>query len=198
MVQSHQGKHLKQIVHDISAIDAITCYLQAQLEEETGLTFYVKNPEEFQKSCQIGDFAGSLIIFFCGAPIRPSVKPAQDHLAKEHLQEHLQEYLKEQSQAPHFGVLKYVMTALDQDGKSNTPQAHMMLSQAAMALHQVSFAALSSFSAPAHTEDLKVTFEEVSSKFLSRLFQCSSNKYRFSLGFQVGPVAVAPPNKNET
>jgi uncharacterized protein DUF4255 len=95
---------------------------------------------------------------------------------------------------PIWLVLKYLVTAFDEDGKSDTIPAHECLGEGIRALQGLSFLPLLSSSVSAlgaNPELLKVTFDETPSDLLARLMQGTDEKYRFSLGFQVRPVMIA-------
>lgn len=100
---------------------------------------------------------------------------------------------------PLWLVLKYLMTAFDDDGNSDTIQAHENCGKGIRALQELSFLKISSNlpegiydALKDNPETLKITFDEVSSDLLSKLMQGGDEKYRFSMGFQVRPIMIAP------
>jgi len=107
--------------------------------------------------------------------------------------------LDEGQSPPLWLVLKYLITAFDDDGKSDTGPAHENLGEGLRALQELSFLPLSSIVLPAdiaaalgdNPEVLKITFDEAPSELLSKLMQGTDEKYRFSMSFQVRPVMIA-------
>jgi hypothetical protein len=107
--------------------------------------------------------------------------------------------LDEGQRPPLWLVLKYLLTAFDDDGKtSDTPGAYENLGEGIRALQELSLFPLTP-GLPAglleplsdNPEDLKITFDEASTDLLSRVMQGSEEKYRLSIGFQVRPVMIA-------
>jgi hypothetical protein len=100
---------------------------------------------------------------------------------------------------PLWFVLKYLLTAFDSSGNSDTPDAHDLVGRGMSALQELSYLALSG--APANIqnalhknpEPLKIAFDEVTADLLSKIMQGPDEKYRFSIGFQIRPVMIAPP-----
>jgi hypothetical protein len=107
--------------------------------------------------------------------------------------------LDEGQQPPLWFVLKYLLTAFDASGNSDTPDAHELLGRGMSALQELAYLPLTG--APAaiqqalhkNPEPLKITFDEVTADLLSKLMQGTDEKYRFSVGFEVRPVMIAPP-----
>src|SRR5574337_1213954 len=94
---------------------------------------------------------------------------------------------------PLWLVLKYLITAFDRDGESDTDHAHDLLGQGLRALQELSYLPLSGMSADVkalndNPEALKITFDDASTELLSTLMQGTDEKYRFSAAFQVRPV----------
>jgi hypothetical protein len=104
--------------------------------------------------------------------------------------------LAQEQPPPLWLVLKYLLTAFDDQGESDTSQAHEYLGQGVRALQELSFLPLANLPGNAidaltdNPEPLKITFDETPSDLLSRVMQGSNEKYRFSLGFQVRPVMI--------
>jgi hypothetical protein len=100
---------------------------------------------------------------------------------------------------PLWLVLRYLLTAFDTSGNSDTPDAHELLGRGIGALQELAYLPISN--APAdiqqalhkNPEPLKISFDEVTADLLSKLMQGSDEKYRLSVGFQVRPVMIAPP-----
>lgn len=101
---------------------------------------------------------------------------------------------------PLWLVLKYLATAFDDTGNSDTIEAHEYLGIAIRALQELNPLPLT---APIdgdilkalgdNPEPLKISFDETPSDLLSKLMQGTDEKYRFSVGFQVRPVMIAAP-----
>ncbi|MEO8881542.1 MAG: Pvc16 family protein [Gemmatimonadaceae bacterium] len=116
---------------------------------------------------------------------------------------HLDEYLRnhpldEGQDAPLWLVLRYLLTAFDADGESDSIRAHELLGQGMRALNALNYLSLTSLP-PATIEalddnpdKLKLNFEAAPSDLLSRLMQGSDEKYRCSAAFEIRPVLVAP------
>ncbi len=108
--------------------------------------------------------------------------------------------LDEGQRPPLWLVLKYLMTAFDDDGKSTeTTLAYEHLGNGLRALQQLNFLSLDGLPSPGvvdslsdNPEDLKVTLDEAPTDLLSKVMQGSDEKYRVSVAFQVRPVMIAP------
>lgn len=98
---------------------------------------------------------------------------------------------------PLWLVLKYLLTAFDEGGDSDSIEAHEYLGEGMRVLQELSFLPLNSLlteSFPAlnpNPEALKITFDPTSSELISKLMQGPDEKYRCSLGFEVRPVMIA-------
>lgn len=110
--------------------------------------------------------------------------------------------LDEGQPVPIWLVLKYLLTAFDDAGESDTVQAHEYLGEGIRGLQELNFL-LPNSSTIASLEDnpepLKITFDETPSDLLSKIMQGADEKYRLSIGFQVRPVMIAtgePPSYN--
>jgi hypothetical protein len=98
---------------------------------------------------------------------------------------------------PLWLILKYIITAFDGNGESDNIDAHKNLGRGLQALQEMSMLNLIP-ALPAsvldalqdNPEELKLTFDEVTSELLSKLMQGPDDKYRFSMGFQVRPVMI--------
>jgi hypothetical protein len=106
--------------------------------------------------------------------------------------------LDEGQRAPLWLVLKYLMTAFDDDGKSTeTIRAYENLGNGLRALQRLNFLSLDGLSATLtdslsdNPEDLKITFDEAPTELLSKVMQGADEKYRVSVAFQVRPVMIA-------
>ena len=99
---------------------------------------------------------------------------------------------------PLWLILKYLLTAFDDDGKtSDTVGAFENLGQGIRALQELSsFPLTPGLPAPVlkalsdNPEDLKITFDDASTDLLSKVMQGTDEKYRLSVAFQVRPVMI--------
>lgn len=100
------------------------------------------------------------------------------------------------SQPPLWVVLRYLLTAFDEQGESDTIDSQNLLGQGMQVLLGVGdvfppsafYTALSD-----NPEPLKLTFDQATPELLSRLMQGPDDKYRCSAAFQVRPVLIAEP-----
>lgn len=105
---------------------------------------------------------------------------------------------------PLWLVLRYLLTAFDKDGDSDTDQAHDLLGQGLRTLQEISYLPLTGLSADIQALDenpeaLKITFDDANIDLLSKVMQGTDEKYRFSAAFQVRPVMIAsaePPTSS--
>jgi hypothetical protein len=129
------------------------------------------------------------------APNAPVEKMLNLFLYEAMLDPHLKNLSLDQGRPPPVWlVLKYLMTAFDDTGKSDTIDAHECLGEGIRALQGLSFLPLPNSFVPVlgdNPEVLKVTFDETRSDLLSRLMQGNDEKYRLSVGFEVRPVMIA-------
>lgn len=108
--------------------------------------------------------------------------------------------LDEGQPAPLWLVLKYLLTAFDEAGESDSIEAHGFLGEGMRALQELAFLPLVNSSSPLNVisalndnpEVLKITFDQTSSDLLSKLMQGTDEKYRCSVGFEVRPVMIVP------
>jgi hypothetical protein len=97
---------------------------------------------------------------------------------------------------PLWVVLRYLLTAFDATGESDTPESHDLLGMGMQVLMGVRDAlpALAGYTALAdNPEPLKLTFDQATPDLLSRLMQGPDDKFRCSAAFQVRPVMIAQP-----
>ena len=104
--------------------------------------------------------------------------------------------LDEGQQPPLWLVLRFLMTAFDSDGKSDTSGAHRILGDGLRALQEISYLPLNGATPPDpalidNPEPMKVTLNDASSELLSKLMQGTDEKYRYSMAFEVRPVMIA-------
>ncbi len=100
------------------------------------------------------------------------------------------------SQPPLWVVLRYLMTAFDNQGESDTTESHDLLGMGMQVLLGVGDAlpALAGYTALSdNPEPLKLTFDQATPDLLARLMQGPDDKYRCSAAFQVRPVLIAEP-----
>lgn len=104
-------------------------------------------------------------------------------------------------QAPLWLVLRYLLTAFDDNGESDTDVAHDVLGLALQVLLGMNESgALEQVNDPSlidNPEALRVTFDEGAPDLLSRLMQGPDDRFRMSVPFQIRPVLVAnnePPS----
>jgi Pvc16 N-terminal domain len=98
---------------------------------------------------------------------------------------------------PLWLVLKYLLTAFDEAGDSDSIESHQYLGEAMRVLQELSFLPLNSLPSDViealnpNPEALKITFDSTSSELISKLMQGPDEKYRCSVGFEVRPVMIA-------
>ena len=104
-------------------------------------------------------------------------------------------------QSPLWLVLRYLLTAFDDSGDSDTDTAHDVLGLGMQVLLKINESgALEQTTAKSlidSPEPLKVTFDEGAPDLLSRLMQGPDDRFRMSVPFQIRPVLVAssePPS----
>jgi len=103
--------------------------------------------------------------------------------------------LDEGQPAPLWLSLKYLLTAFDEGGESDSVEAHKILGNGIQILQKLSYLTLNATSLPALNDNpdvLKITFNEASVDLLSKLMQGTDEKYRFSISFEVRPIMIAP------
>lgn len=98
---------------------------------------------------------------------------------------------------PLWLVLKYLLTAFDDHGESESIGAHMLLGEGLRALQSASFLQLGSKTSILSTlndnpEELKLTFDQTPPDLLSKLMQGPDDKYRCSVSFEIRPVLIVP------
>lgn len=107
--------------------------------------------------------------------------------------------LDDESPPPLWLVLRYLLTAFDDDEQSDSPEAHELLGQGLTALHELNFLRLDSLvddlvrrALEYNPEPLKITFDESTPDLISKLMQGSEETYRLSAALQVRPVLLLP------
>lgn len=93
-------------------------------------------------------------------------------------------------------ALRYLLTAFDTSGESDTIEAHGLLGAGIRSLQSVNFSPSPGTVVPELDDSpdmLKLSFEESTVELLSRIMQGSDEQYRCSVGFQVRPLMIAAP-----
>lgn len=163
------------------AMGAVTEAIRLRLAAHTGLTATVGRPEPPATG---GAIAKSLNLFLYEAQLDASLMNTP---------------LDEGQRPPLWLILKYLLTAFDDDKSSDTVQALEYLGQGLRALQELALLPVAS-GLPVNVlkalsdnpETLRITFEEATPELLSKLMQGSDEKYRLSAAFQVRPVMIAP------
>lgn len=104
---------------------------------------------------------------------------------------------------PVWLALRYLVTAYDDSGESDTSDAHRILGKAIHALHGLSYLPLDSaghedqVALRASPEPLKLSFLPAASDLLGKVMQGSDEKYRCSIAVEVRPVMIASAEPSE-
>jgi hypothetical protein len=113
-----------------------------------------------------------------------------------HLDEHLRnESLDEGQPPPLWLVLRYLMTAFDEGGESDSIDAQEILGEGMRALDGLNYLQPTAGTLNPlrdNPNELKVTFDAAAADLLSKLMQGPDQRYRCSAAFQVRPVLLAP------
>jgi hypothetical protein len=98
---------------------------------------------------------------------------------------------------PLWLILRYLLTAFDEAGISDSIDAHQLLGQGMMALQELNFLQLDASTDPevrrmleSNPEPLKITFDESGPELIAKLMQGSDETYRLSAALQVRPVLI--------
>jgi hypothetical protein len=168
------------LVDSARAIGAVTDALSQRLGTKTGLSITIGRPEP--GATPGGD---RLNLFLYEIEFDASLKNVP---------------LDDGQRPPLWLVLKYLLTAFDDDGKtSDAVGAYENLGAGIRALQELALLPVAS-GLPAllvaalsdNPEDLAITFDEAPTELLSKVMQGSDEKYRLSVAFQVRPVMIAP------
>lgn len=94
-------------------------------------------------------------------------------------------------------ALRFLLTAFDEENRSDTIDSHRLLGSGLAALHEFSIiefdGAASAIAALSdNPEPLRLVFLQATSDFLARVMQGSDEKYRFSMAFEMRPIMIAP------
>lgn len=163
------------------AIGAVTEAIRRRLGARTGFTTTVGRPEPPATG---GAVAKSLNLFLYEAQLDANLMNTP---------------LDEGQRRPLWLILKYLLTAFDDDKNSDTVQALEYLGEGLRALQDLAFLPIAS-GLPVNVlnalsdnpETLRITFDDATPELLSKLMQGSDEKYRLSAAFQVRPVMIAP------
>ena len=164
------------LVHTAGAIGAVTNVLITRLNARTGLTIVSGRPE---KSANKGR---RLNLFLYETLFDPHLK---------------NEPLDEGQKPPLWVVLKYLITAFDAAGASDSADAHADLGLGLRALQDTQLLSLNGLTVSLrraldpNPEALQITFDEAPVELLSKVMQGSDESYRLSAAFQVRPVMIA-------
>lgn len=106
--------------------------------------------------------------------------------------------LEEGQKPPLWLVLKFLLTAFDKGNESDTLEALECLGEGMRVLQGLNFlsplptdTSLQKAPLEDNPESLKITFNEISYELLSKIMQGSTEKYRYSIGFEIRPVMIA-------
>jgi len=106
---------------------------------------------------------------------------------------HLRNVPLDQGQPPPvWVVLHYLLTAFDVDKESDSVDAHELLGEGMLALHELNLHQPTASQLRDNPEPLAITFDDADAELVSKIMQSSDEKYRVSVGLQVRPVMIAP------
>jgi hypothetical protein len=171
------------LANTAAAIGKVSEWLQVRLQDRAGMDVTIGRPEP--KNATTGTVKSRLNLFLYEADFDPTMKNLP---------------LEQDRNPPLWLTLKYLLTAFDETGDSDTAMAHENLSKGLQGLQELNilpspdpvlhadiYAALEE-----NPESLKITFDAAPADLLSKLMQGSDEKYRFSMAFQVRPIMIAP------
>jgi hypothetical protein len=92
---------------------------------------------------------------------------------------------------PLWLVARYLITAFDSSGESDTSDALRLLGEGMLALQELNFLVPTSAPLIDNPEPLKITFDRADIDLLSKIMQGQNERYRMSVAFQVKPVMLA-------
>lgn len=165
------------LAHTGGAIGAVTRALVSRLASRTGNNVVVGRPD------QSANDGRHLSLFLYETLFDPFLK---NHP------------LDEGQKPPLWLVLKYLLTAFDATGESDSENAYDDLGAGMRALQEADLLRLDGLPATivqaldSNPEELHVTFDEAPAELLSKLMQGDEEGYRLSVAFQVRPVLIAP------
>ena len=162
------------------AIGAITDAISQRLNTKTGLPVTIGRPEPSPSAA-----VDRLNLFLYEITFDANLKNVP---------------LDDGQRPPLWLVLRYLLTAFDDDGKtSDTVGAFQNLGQGIRALQELAVFPLTPGlpttivkALSDSPEEIKITFDDASTDLLSKVMQGTDEKYRVSVAFQVRPVMIAP------
>lgn len=108
--------------------------------------------------------------------------------------------LRPDEAAPLWLVSKYLLTAFDDGGESETAEAHDLLGAGMSALQEISILRLDSNAAlnvraalESNPEPIKITFDQTPPDLINKLTQASDDEFRLSIAFEARPILIIPP-----
>ena len=161
------------------AIGAVTQLLQDHLIRR-GFDVSIGKPEEAASN----DSHAKLNLFLYEAAFDAHLKNVQ---------------VRRSEPEPLWLVLKYLLTAFDEEEESDSPGAHDLLGRGISTLYELNFLSLDGLVAPDvrlalenNPEPLKLTFEDTPPDLISKIMQGKDERYRLSVAFQMRPVMIVP------
>jgi hypothetical protein len=161
------------------AIGAVTQLLQDHLIRR-GFDVSIGKPEEAASN----DSHAKLNLFLYEAAFDAHLKNVQ---------------VRRSEPEPLWLVLKYLLTAFDEEEESDSPGAHELLGRGISTLYELNFLSLDGLVAPDvrlalenNPEPLKLTFEDTPPDLISKVMQGKDERYRLSVAFQMRPVMIVP------
>jgi hypothetical protein len=92
---------------------------------------------------------------------------------------------------PLWLVARFLMTAFDGGGESDTSDALRLLGEGMLALQEMNFQEPAGAPLVDNPEPLKITFDHADADLLSKIMQGQNEHYRMSVAFQVRPLMLA-------
>lgn len=158
------------------AIGRVTSLLRTQLEQATGVLTTVGRPEPVEGGGNGGAGAPRLNLFLYEAQFDASLRNHPLDVGQS---------------PPLWLVLRYLLTAFDGEGESDTLVALDQMGSGLAALQEMNFIRPIQAALRDNPEPLKLTFDEAQVDTLSKVMGGGDSRYRFSMAFQVRPVMVA-------
>jgi Pvc16 N-terminal domain len=161
------------------AISAVTDAVRDRLFSRSGIDVTVGRPEQDQGNNRLNLFLYEIVF-------DASMKNIS---------------LDEGQPPPLWLVLKYLLTAYDNDKESNSIEAHEFLGVGVRVLQGLNFLAKDTLlnadyvkALETNPEELKITFDETPPDLVSKIMQGGGDNesYRVAVAFQVRPVLIAP------
>lgn len=165
------------LVHTSRAIGAVSRALKERIDTVSGATVTIGRPDQVSGTFPI------LNLFLYEIQYEPNLKNIP---------------LNEGEKPPIWMVLKYLLTAYEDNDSSDSIKAHELLGSALRLLHQDNLLKLDGLPAvvvealDSNPSELYITMDDASHDLLAKLMQGTDEKLRLSVGFQVRPVMIAP------